>query len=70
MAFYAADGEQLYVSGQTSTVDGEDQTYKGLGLSVVSLDDGEIERQTLVGQAAVDAPEEVIAPRRILAAAR
>jgi hypothetical protein len=31
---------------------------------------GEIERQTLVGQAAVEAPEEVIAPCRVLAAAR
>jgi hypothetical protein len=31
---------------------------------------GEIERQTLVSQAAVDAPEEVIAPCRIFTAAR
>jgi hypothetical protein len=47
-AFYA-DGEHLYVSGQTSTVDGENQIHEGHGLSVVSLDDGEIERQTLEG---------------------
>jgi hypothetical protein len=50
-AFYAADGERLYVSGGTTSIDGETQVVEGHGLMVVSLDDGEIERRTLDGMA-------------------
>jgi hypothetical protein len=49
MAFYAADGEHLYVSTNLQIIDGEEQTYIGHGLSVISLDDGEIQSETLDG---------------------
>jgi DNA-binding beta-propeller fold protein YncE len=50
-AFYAADGERLYVSGGTTSIDGETQVVEGHGLTVISLEDGEIDGKTLGGMA-------------------
>jgi hypothetical protein len=45
-AFYDSDGDQLYVSGNDATFD-DLRGYEGFGLSVISLDDGAIERTVL-----------------------
>jgi hypothetical protein len=48
-ATYAGDGRQLYVSGMSSNDEDSDMMLGGLGLSVVDLDNREIEARVLDG---------------------